>query len=262
MSKNLSELSGRKGLQDNLFEEIGILARKTGTPSVEELEKLADEFLIGKANTYGSSSFYDFTRAENKGKKVYVCDGSACLAAGTQEALKSKLGEHYAPEEIGSMYCLGRCHENAAFHTQGYNYSGKDIENIEKIKSGSRRPIDQYNTAFHGTPVLMEAFTDIPTFYEVWRTALKSTPENLLGEIKTSGVRGRGGAGFPMGMKLETCKNTQNETKFVVCNADEGDPGAYSDRFLLEQRPPLCSVGNDDYWLHYWCRMGRFVYQR
>jgi NADH-quinone oxidoreductase subunit F len=141
------------------------------------------------------------------------------------------------------MYCLGRCHENAAFHTQGYNYSGNDIENIEKIKSGSRRPIDQYNTAFHGTPVLMEAFTDIPTFYEVWKTALKSTPDNLLGEIKTSGVRGRGGAGFPMGMKLETCKNTQNETKFVVCNADEGDPGAYSDRFLLEQRPHSVLLG-------------------
>lgn len=243
MSKNLSELSGRKGLQENLFEEIGILARQSGTPTVEELEKLADAFLIGKANTYGSASFYDFTRAENKGKKAYVCEGSACLTAGTQAALRAKLGETYEATEIGSMYCLGRCHENKAFHTNGYNYSGTDIDHLTDIKQGQRRPLDQYNTGYHGTPVLMEPFTNIPEFYKVWEKALKSSPDSLLDEIKTSGVRGRGGAGFPMGIKLETCKNTTSATKFVVCNADEGDPGAYSDRFLLEQRPHSVLLG-------------------
>ncbi len=164
MSKNLSELSGRKGLEQNLFEEIGILARKTGTPSVEELEKLADAFLIGKANTYGAASFYDFTRPENQGKKVYVCDGSTCMTAGTQEALKAKLGEHYEASEIGSMYCLGRCHENKAFHANGYNYSGSDIERIDEIKKGNRRPLDKYNTGSHGTPVLMEPMGDVDAY--------------------------------------------------------------------------------------------------
>lgn len=243
MSKNLSELSGRKGLQENLFEEIGILARQTGTPSVEELEKLADAFLIGKANTYGSASFYDFTRAENKGKKAYVCEGSACLAAGTQKNVREKLCAQYGESEVGSMYCLGRCHENHAFHTNGYNYSGEDIDHLDSISNGNKRPIDKYNTGCHGTPVLTEPFTDISTFYKVWEKALKTDREMLLGEIKTSGVRGRGGAGFPMGIKLETCKNTQNDTKFVVCNADEGDPGAYSDRFLLEERPHSVLLG-------------------
>lgn len=243
MSKNLSELSGRKGLEQNLFEEIGILARKTGTPSVEELEKLADAFLIGKANTYGAASFYDFTRPENQGKKVYVCDGSACMTAGTQEALKAKLGEHYEASEIGSMYCLGRCHENKAFHANGYNYSGSDIERIEEIKKGDRRPLDKYNTGTHGTPVLMEPRGDVDAFYTLWRNALTQAPEHLLEEIKKSGIRGRGGAGFPMGIKLETCKNTPSNVKFVVCNADEGDPGAYSDRFLMEERPHALLLG-------------------
>jgi NADH-quinone oxidoreductase subunit F len=243
MSKNLSELSGRKGLEQNLFEEIGILARKTGTPSVEELEKLADAFLIGKANTYGAASFYDFTRPENQGKKVYVCDGSACMTAGTQEALKAKLGEHYAASEIGSMYCLGRCHENKAFHANGYNYSGSDIERIEEIKKGDRRPLDKYNTGSHGTPVLMEPMGDVDAFYTLWRNALTQAPEHLLEEIKKSGIRGRGGAGFPMGIKLETCKNTPSNVKFVVCNADEGDPGAYSDRYLMEERPHALLLG-------------------
>jgi NADH:ubiquinone oxidoreductase subunit F (NADH-binding) len=243
MSKNLSELSGRKGLEQNLFEEIGILARKTGTPSVEELEKLADAFLIGKANTYGAASFYDFTRPENQGKKVYVCDGSACMTAGTQEALKAKLGEHYEASEIGSMYCLGRCHENKAFHANGYNYSGSDIERIDEIKKGNRRPLDKYNTGSHGTPVLMEPTGDVDAFYTLWRNALQQAPEQLLEEVKKSGIRGRGGAGFPMGIKLETCKNTPSNVKFVVCNADEGDPGAYSDRFLMEERPHALLLG-------------------
>lgn len=69
MSKNLSDLSGRKGLEQNLFEELGIAARETGTPSQEDMERLSESFLMGKANVYGAVSFYDFLRPENQGKK-------------------------------------------------------------------------------------------------------------------------------------------------------------------------------------------------
>ncbi|MFM8488145.1 MAG: formate dehydrogenase, partial [Bacteroidota bacterium] len=54
---------------------------------------------------------------------------------------------------------------------------------------------------------------------------------------------GRGGAGFPAGLKLESCKNTPGKQKFIVCNADEGDPGAYSDRYIMEQRPHSLLLG-------------------
>ena len=121
MSKNLSELSGRKGLKDNLFEQLGIKARTTGTPDLETLEEFSDSFLMGKSNLYGTVSFYDFLKPENQGKKVYVCNGSACLTAGTQETLTAELRKHYKPEEIGEMCCLGRCHENNAFHTHDQN---------------------------------------------------------------------------------------------------------------------------------------------
>ena len=90
MSKNLGELSGRKGLKTNLFEALGIAAADTGAPSVEKMETLAGEFLMGKANVYGTASFYDFLKEDNKGKKVFVCNGSACMTAGTQEALKKR----------------------------------------------------------------------------------------------------------------------------------------------------------------------------
>ncbi len=243
MSKNISELSGRKGLQENLFEELGILAKAEGTPTKKDLEKLADEFLIGKANVYGSASFYDFTREENKGKMIYVCNGSSCMTAGTQDKVHQKIGEHFAANEIGEMCCLGRCHENSSFYYDGKNYSGDAIEQIEKISKGEAKPTDNYHVESLGTPVLTEEFPGIDEFYKILADCLKKTPNELLAKLKTSGVRGRGGAGFPMSFKLESCKNTPSVTKFVVCNADEGDPGAYSDRYLLEHRPHAVLLG-------------------
>jgi NADH-quinone oxidoreductase subunit F len=242
MSKNLSELSGRKGLRENLFEELGVVATPTGAVSRKDIEQLADEFLMGTANIYGTATFYDFLRPENQGKKVYVCNGSSCLTAGTQDALKAKLSAHYKPEEIGEMCCLGRCHENSSFNTGGLNYSGTAINEIENIKTG-KVVTDTYNVQALGTPVLTAEFPGIDTFYETLNTALSQTKEDVLNALKVSGLRGRGGAYFPIGFKLESCKNTAGEQKFVVCNADEGDPGAYSDRYILEHQPHALLLG-------------------
>lgn len=63
------------------------------------------------------------------------------------------------------------------------------------------------------------------------------TPEDIIEEMKTSGLRGRGGAGFPTGLKWEFCKRAKGMPKYVVCNADEGDPGAYMDRSIIESDP-------------------------
>ena len=243
MSKNLSELSGRKGLRENLFEELGIAASETGAVSKEKADALAKEFLMGSANVYGAATFYDFLRPENQGKKVYLCNGSSCLTAGTQDAVKSKLSKEFLENEIGEMCCLGRCHENSSFFYNGRNYSGTDIDNIAEIKAGKEMPMDTYHVASVGTPVLTTHFPGIEPYYGILDKALKMTPEQLLAELKTSGLRGRGGAGFPIGFKLESCKNTDGNIKFIVCNADEGDPGAYSDRYLLEHRPHAVLLG-------------------
>ncbi len=158
MSKNMSELSFRKGLIDNLFDKMGQAAEKDGAPSSKDLEQLAEDFLIGKANTYGTTTFYDFLKPENKGKKVYVCNGTACVCAGTQEKLIDTLKEKFQPEEIGHMTCLGRCHENSAFHYNGKNYSAKKAEEVQNIIQGDTTDSnqDQYhvaaNTALLTTP--------------------------------------------------------------------------------------------------------------
>jgi NADH-quinone oxidoreductase subunit F len=73
--------------------------------------------------------------------------------------------------------------------------------------------------------------------YRALRKALLMTPEQVIEEVKKSGLRGRGGAGFPTGFKWEFCRNAPGEKKYVICNADEGDPGAFMDRSILEADP-------------------------
>lgn len=243
MSKNLSELAGRKRVTETLFEELGIAARSTGTPSVDKMEELAEAFVMGKANVYGAASFYDFLKPENRGKKVYICNGSACLTAGTQGSLKEKLLQQFDASEIGEMCCLGRCHENSSFHINGKNYSGNAIDAISSIKKEKKVVADNYRVASYGSAVLTSPFPGISTYYSILADVLKKTPGDLLGELKASGLRGRGGAGFPIATKLEGCRNAAGNQKFIVCNADEGDPGAYSDRYLLEQQPHSVLLG-------------------
>lgn len=243
MSKNLSDLSGRKGLAKNLFGELGIAAEATGTPGIDAMEKLREEFLVGKANVYGSVSFYDFLKPGNRGKKVYVCNGSACMTAGTQKKLKERLSEYFSTDETGEMCCLGRCHENNAFHINGKNYSGDDINEIENIKKGiSTRP-DNYHVVSKGTPVLTNEYGPVKDYYKIFTDSLGKTHEALLNELTKSGLRGRGGAGYSMAVKLDSCRKEISDTKYIVCNADEGDPGAYSDRYIMEQRPHAMLMG-------------------
>lgn len=243
MSKNLSHLSGRKGLDYNLFEQLGISAKANGTPDVAEMENLQNEFLFGKANIHGTVSFYDFLKEENKGKKIYICNGTACMTADTQTKLKNEITKHFTDEAIGEMCCLGRCHENSAFHYDGDNYSGQDIHHIQDIIQKKIVRTDTYNVAHHGTPVITQPIDDLDTYYQVFRNCLQKTPETLLEELKLSGLRGRGGGGFPISFKLASCRETPSETKYIVCNADEGDPGAYSDRYIMEHRPHALLMG-------------------
>ena len=238
MSTNLSELFGKKGIENNFFNKIGELAQPEGTPSAEAMEKLADEFLVGKANAFGTASFYDFLKPENKGKKVYVCNGTACVCAGTQNDVQSQLEKHFEASEIGHMTCLGRCHENKAFHYKGKNYSGDAVHNVATLlKDDANFNQDNYSVKASGAQILTSDFTNLTDYYQPFTDALHQDSASVLEEIKKSNVRGRGGAGFPMGLKLEFCRKEENDTKFIICNADEGDPGAYSDRYLLEKQP-------------------------
>lgn len=243
MSKNLSHLSGRKGLDYNLFEQLGITAKETGTPDLSEIKRLKDEFLFGTANIYGTVSFYDFLKEENKGKKIFICNGTSCMTAGTQPSVSDNIAQHFPSEEVGEMCCLGRCHENSSFHYNGQNYSGADIDMLHDIVHHEKKCMDQYQIGHHGTPVITNPNLSISVCHHILSDCLSKSPDQLLDQLKISGLRGRGGAGFPISFKLASCRETEADTKFIVCNADEGDPGAYSDRYIMEHRPHALLLG-------------------
>ena len=86
-------------------------------------------------------------------------------------------------------------------------------------------------------PTKIEDYIAVGGYKALGKALFEMGPEEVIEEIKRAGLRGRGGAGFPTGVKWESCRRAKGDIKYVVCNADEGDPGAYMDRSLLEGNP-------------------------
>ena len=86
-------------------------------------------------------------------------------------------------------------------------------------------------------PTNIEDYIAVGGYNALGKVLFEMKPEEVIEEIKSSGLRGRGGAGFPTGAKWESCRSSKGKIKNVVCNADEGDPGAYMDRSILEGNP-------------------------
>jgi len=237
MSKNISKLSGRKGLKDNLFKRMISITNKS--QNGKEIKQLADEYNVGMSTIHGAESFYEFLRPEHKEKKAWVCNGSACMCAGNQDKLKEMLVGKLGKNKVGEMFCLGHCYENTAFHYDGYNYSGKDIDQIDEIIKGKKINEKKINSVSHATTSILmgEDMSTIEKFKDLLSQTLKKDKKDTLKIITESNLCGRGGAGFPTGMKWSLCGKEKSEKKYVVCNADEGDSGAFSDRYLLEDQP-------------------------
>ena len=240
MSKNISKLSGRIGLKDNLFQKMSkiSLSSKNGG-SLNEIKEVAEKYHVGISTFHGAESFYEFLRPEHRAKKAFVCNGSACMCAGTQEPLKKKLQDKLGDDKVGEMFCLGHCYENHAFHYDGENYAGGDISKIDQIVKGEK--IDQekfFSKSFASTSFLMDdKLSSIDQFKKNLNRFIKTDKKEIISTLLSSNLTGRGGAGFPAGMKWDFCSKTNSEKKYVVCNADEGDSGAFSDRYLLEDQP-------------------------
>ncbi|MDB6118493.1 MAG: formate dehydrogenase [Verrucomicrobiaceae bacterium] len=246
MSKNLSQLSFRKGTEKNVFERMVDAADQAGTAEQPGfVRKLGEESLFGDAITLGAVSFYDFLKKENEGKKVFICNGSACLCAGTQEKLHHDLEHSFGKEEIGHICCLGRCHQGGAFQYQGHNYSGQSPEAMKLLfETGVGDPEDRYVVASLLQPAQLTApFPGIEEYYAPFKELLGKDRDWLQGELKESGLRGRGGAGFPLHFKWASCRAAEGQVKYIVCNADEGDPGAYIDKYLMEKQPHSVLLG-------------------
>ena len=237
MSKNISNLSGRIGLKNNLFHKIS--ERSLKSKDSAGMKEIANEYKLGVSTIHGAESFYEFLRPSHREKKAFVCNGSACMCAGTQEPLKKKLQDKLGSDKVGEMFCLGYCYENNAFHYDGENYAGNDINKIDDIIKGKSIIQEKFvSKSYATTSFLMDdKLSDLNKFKDHLGKFLKKDKEEIIKSLLLSNLTGRGGAGFPTGMKWDFCSKAKSEKKYVICNADEGDSGAFSDRYLLEDQP-------------------------
>jgi len=202
---------------------------------------------LPEAAVYGVSTFYDDLTLPRGTRHVQVCTGTACFAA-TGDAHVSALRDGFGLElgersEDGSLslaetVCLGFCHSSPAVRDGALIDAGEGV--VERALAGELRTAREPRwRSVLKRPVLTE-----PGDWSGLVAALDAyTPESLLAEVKAAGVRGRGGAGFPAGEKWSFARGATGEQKFIVANGDEGDPGSYIDKQLMERNPALVLEG-------------------
>ncbi|WP_418964941.1 NADH-quinone oxidoreductase subunit NuoF [Cetobacterium sp.] len=208
-------------------------------------------------------------------KKILVCGGTGCLSAkGEQivENLRNSIKEHGLENEVEVIQtgCFGFCEKGPIVKIMPENtfyieVKPEDAERIvvEDIISEKRviellyidpkngeRVFEGENMEFYKKqlrialkncgsidPESIEQYMAAEGYAALKKILTTMTPENVIKIIKDSGLRGRGGGGYPTGLKWEFASKNISEQKYVVCNADEGDPGAFMDRSILEGDP-------------------------
>ena len=242
-NKNTRSLSSRKGLENNLFEKISQLSENNAPE--KEFQNLAEQFMIDDSVVFGTASFYDFIKPENRTNKIRICNGTACMLAGSQDKTASFVSKHFDAEEIGHAACVGRCHSNGAVMFKDNTYSLTSEEDLIQILQAKDQPVpveNKYAVDSNTTPILTSKVDHIENFFALAETFANKKTE-IKEALKTSNLRGRGGAGFPFWFKLDAVAKEINANKYIVCNADEGDPGAYSDMYLMEHQPYKVLLG-------------------
>jgi NADH-quinone oxidoreductase subunit F len=206
---------------------------------------------------------------------ITVCGGTGCHASGCHavvDAFKKVIREKAKGNGVGLRVtgCHGFCERGplVVLHPRKVLYQrvkpedastifeetvlkGKVIENLlyehpttgEKISTEEDVPFykKQRRIVFGNNgsvdPTQIEDYIAVGGYRALPKALFIMKPEEIIKEIKKANLRGRGGGGFPAGLKWEQCRNAPGEIKYVICNADEGDPGAYMDRSLLEGNP-------------------------
>ncbi|HQF91945.1 MAG TPA: NADH-quinone oxidoreductase subunit NuoF [Synergistaceae bacterium] len=206
---------------------------------------------------------------------VLVCGGTGCTASGgkvLRESLTKELAARGLDQEIKVVEtgCHGMCEMGpiVVVYPEGTFYCRVVPEDVKELVEEHLLKGRVVSRLLYRTPMSPQGvphYKEIPFYSKQRRIALANcgyinpkkieeyiardgytalakvltemTPEEALQELKTSGLRGRGGGGFPTGLKWEFCRKSPGDKKYVICNADEGDPGAFMDRSLLEGDP-------------------------
>jgi len=228
--------------------------------SVAELEELRKE-ILSKRDPHKSC--------------ITLCSGTACHAAGSRQvaaSIEEELKKHGLSDRVDFRRtgCHGFCERGpiVVIYPEGICYlriKPEDIPEIisqtiiekkiierllytdpltgEKIVYESEIPFYKnqqriiFGSNLHIDPQNIEDYLALGGYSALAKALLEMTPEQVLEEVKKANLRGRGGGGFPAGIKWEGSRNAPGEIKYVIVNADEGDPGAYMDRSILEGNP-------------------------
>jgi NADH-quinone oxidoreductase subunit F len=207
-------------------------------------------------------------------KTIFVCQGTGCISSGSDnvyEALRAEVDQQKLKNvNVDFTGCHGFCEQgpNVVVEPDGIFYTHVQAEDAAEIILSHLRdnkPVERlfytdlvtgkavpyYNeinfykkqqrivlhNCGHINPENIGHYISQGGYRALTKALLKMKPEEVIEEIKKSGLRGRGGAGFPTGRKWQFCRNSPGDTKYVICNADEGDPGAFMDRSILEADP-------------------------
>lgn len=205
---------------------------------------------------------------------ILVCGGTACESSRSKEiyeSLKAEAVKQGVENDVQVVQtgCFGFCEQgpivkilpedsfyvrvqpsDAAELIAEHVIKGREVKRLlyDKEKSSKHAQVEDikfYQKQFRVVlrncgfidPENIDEYIARDGYAALERALFEFTPEQIIDELKTSGLRGRGGAGFPTWMKWNFSKNVESEVKYVVCNADEGDPGAYMDRSTLEGDP-------------------------
>jgi NADH-quinone oxidoreductase subunit F len=209
---------------------------RDGYLSEEALRQVAEGLRIPLADLYGTVTFYHHFARQPGGKaRARVCDGPICKLHGC-DRLNAELGGE-------TMACAGRCDEPVPVLRGDQLLVGTDAEHLSVRASPLPPPnpggLEECCFAHIREPAraTLEGYRGSGGYVGLQRALKELSPQQLLELIERSGLAGRGGAGFPTARKWRAVAAAEGGPKTIVCNADEGEPGCFKDRALMDHDP-------------------------
>jgi NADH-quinone oxidoreductase subunit F len=168
------------------------------------------------------------------------CEQGPILAVDPEGLLYCRVTPEDVPEIVRETVCASRVVERLLYTDPVTGQTVRSEADIPFYKAQNRVLLSQNRRV---DPRSIDDYVGLGGYAALARALGAMRPEQVIDEVRRAGLRGRGGGGFPAARKWEACRNAPGEEKYVICNADEGDPGAYMDRSLLEGNPHLVLEG-------------------
>ena len=214
---------------------------RDGYLSDDALRAVSDGLKTPLADLYGTVTFYHhFSRTPGGLEAPRVCTGNICCMRGGNEILETLKSQGQAATE---MPCSGRCDEPVPVLTGHTTLAGTSADHLKPTPSPLPAPYPGENEEClfsnirkegHNT---LEGYQANGGFTALTSVLTNATPERVIETITASKLAGRGGAGFPTGIKWKAVADCDRHPKSIVCNADEGEPGCFKDRALMDYDP-------------------------